>query len=118
MEIRRWIVFRRLRRGLSSRSSFFVLLCDTFSSSEGVLCGFAAVKPYLICFTRKQGVISCICICMEAGFLLTADSNESPLDLALDLNCAGPPRPHPPFFLTSSIGFSFLSRRPDLILEP
>lgn len=104
MEIRRWIVFTRLCWGLSSRSSFFVLLHDTFSCSQGVLCRFAAVKPYLICFTRKQDVISCICICMEAGFLLTADSNESPLDLARDLNCADPPTPpHPLFFLPSQL---------------
>lgn len=67
-EIRRWIVFTQLWWGLSSYFCFYVLLCDIFSSDEGVLCQFAALKSCLICFTRKQDVIACICICMEVVF--------------------------------------------------
>lgn len=83
-EIRLWLVFTRLSRGLSFCFSLYVLLCDIFSSGEGVLCRFCSLKSYLSCFTCKQDVIAYIC--MEAVFLLTADLNESAMDLDLDVN--------------------------------
>lgn len=103
-EIRLRIVFTRLWWGLSFCISFYVLLSDIFASGEGVLCRFADVKSYLICFTCKQDVAAYICICMEAEFLSTVDLNESPMDLDLDVNCAGWKNPSSPLFLPPPLG--------------